>query len=231
MWQLPCDTLRCSCVIFFNINFWKKAVYFYGDHNYQISSSDCTVCANMPKCAVKGCIKTSRKTVYFSLPTDSFRKQQWLDACSISNTEPSLKICSLHFKTDDFIIRCVTEGGSPTFKKILKQTAVPNIDKSVSRNKLRLRIQKRQIRSYDLATERRLAVTAYLERCSFHTLNNLPVSSCRFNTALLCKIYEIGSKILYLESLVNDLRRKNSKLKMKCEHWKKRALNGSSYVY
>lgn len=180
----------------------------------------------MPKCAVTGCLKKCRKTViYYPLPTDSFRKEQWLNACGINHhNKPSIKICSLHFKNNDFTAQYISNGGSVIFKKLLKKTAIPTIDTSVIQSKSRLRTQKREIRSYVLATQRRFAVNAYLDKYSLRTLSNLALSSCRYNSALLYKICEKENEVSGLKELIKKLRQKNLKLKLKYQYWKKCAL-------
>lgn len=180
----------------------------------------------MVKCAVKGCLKKCKNNViYYPLPIDSMRRKQWLDACFIKYSKPSMKICSLHFRSNDFVARYATDGKSLIFKKVLKENAIPNVDNSVESNKRCSRTQKREIRSYVLATQRRLAVKTYLDKYSLSSVNKLCRLSYTCNLVLLQKMHEKQNEISELKKLVNKLKKKNLKLKMKYQYLKKFPLN------
>lgn len=183
----------------------------------------------MSECAVKGCFKNSHKNVtYYSLPTNNVKRRLWLKACNIKEcSDSSIKICSLHFRNKDFKIQRVKNSECTEYKKMLRENAIPNANNIVKLEKSRSRTQKREIRSYVLATQRRFAVHSNFDKYSLCTLSNLALSSCRYNSALLYKICERDSEIYHLENLVKSLRRKNEKMKLKYKYWKKLALKNS----
>lgn len=186
----------------------------------------------MTDCAVKGCLKKNKKnSVYYHLPDDTVRRKLWLDACDIRYYDKFTMICSLHFRNSDFYIHRIKNGKSFVFKKLLKNSAIPNIDNIVKHNKIRSRIQKREVRSYVLATQRRCSVTANLDKYSLRTLSNLALASCRYNSALLYKICEKEGEISELKEQINKWRKKHLKMKIKYQNWKKIALRRMFEIY
>jgi len=176
----------------------------------------------MPKCAVKRCF--GRKLidiVCYPLPQDVMLRQRWLEACDINNTNvKSIKICSLHFQKSDFNIERISSGRTIEFKKALKKSAIPNINR-LKRDASRIRTQKREIRSYVLATQRRFLVNANLGNYSIRKISNLALSSCRYSS--LFEICEKDNEIAKLKAVIRTLKRKNDRMKIKYKYWKKLA--------
>ena len=95
----------------------------------------------MPLCSVKFCANSSNAEKFwknsekrlswhsFPLKTDPTRRELWLNICEKSNYSSSMKICSDHFKEEDFL-------DFSAKKRFLKPNAVPTTQ-DISKDKMK----------------------------------------------------------------------------------------------
>lgn len=172
----------------------------------------------MPGCAVAGCLSYNRKTkgtgiTYHQFPRDLQLQRLWASKCYRKDhiNVANATVCSLHFKSDNYVRDLKAELLNIPARKILKPDAVPCLNLPVGSS-----VSTSAETQVKESREERFQARASLKR-ALETFENISPKKLKIDQSTFADFPNVESEELReLRNRVKDLEDKNKRLETMC---------------